>query len=100
MMRLVTAYILATFLTFSLANDVDNSLLWETIKNMSAEDNKRPPVILIPGLICTRLIAWKKKSCRGPDINTQDIVWLNLQKMIETVTYDPHCWLDCMKLGK
>lgn len=52
------------------------------------------------GLISTRLIAWKKKSCRGPDINIQDLVWLNLQKLIETMTYDAHCWLDCLKLGK
>ena len=66
---------------------------------MSHHDSKRPPIFIIPGLISSRLIAWKKKVCRGPDINIQDVVWLNLQKMLETATFDPHCWLDCLKLG-
>ena len=29
----------------------------------------------------------------------QDIVWLNLKKLVETMAYDKHCWLDCIKLG-
>ena len=71
----------------------------EILREQSSE-GPRPPIILLPGLVSSRLIAWKHKSCRGPDINIQDIVWLNLQKMMETLTYDHHCWIDCMKLGK
>lgn len=66
----------------------------------STTDDPRPPIFLIPGLVSSRLVAWKKKACRGQDINVQDIVWLNLQKLVETMTYDQHCWLDCMKLGR
>ena len=71
----------------------------EILREQTSE-GPRPPIILLPGLVSSRLIAWKHKSCRGPDINIQDIVWLNLQKMMETLTYDHHCWIDCMKLGK
>lgn len=71
----------------------------EILRDQSSE-GPRPPIILLPGLVSSRLIAWKHKSCRGPDINIQDIVWLNLQKMMETLTYDHHCWIDCMKLGR
>jgi hypothetical protein len=63
-------------------------------------ENPRPPVLLLPGLVSSRLVAWKRKVCRGPDINIQDVVWLNLQKLVETMTFDHHCWIDCMKLGK
>eukprot|EP01038_Epipyxis_sp_PR26KG_P009603 gene9603-12932_t len=62
-------------------------------------DNPRPPILLLPGIVSSRLIAWKKKQCIGPDINIQDIIWLNLKKLVETMTYDKHCWLDCLKLG-
>ena len=71
----------------------------EYLKSADAED-PRPPVLLLPGLVSSRLVAWKRKVCRGPDINIQDVVWLNLQKLVETMTYDHHCWIDCMKLGK
>jgi hypothetical protein len=56
----------------------------ETLRATShdAASNRRPPVLLIPGLISSRLVAWKRKYCRGPDINIQDIVWLNLKKMV------------------
>ena len=64
------------------------------------DSETRPPILLIPGLVSSRLIAWQHKRCRGPDINIQDYVWLNLQKLAETMTYDHHCWLDCLKLGK
>lgn len=60
----------------------------------------RPPILLIPGLVSSRLVAWKHKPCRGPDINIQDVIWLNLQKMIETMTYDQSCWINCLKLNK
>lgn len=69
------------------------------LKNSSTKD-PRPPILLIPGLLSTRLIAWQKKYCRGPDINIQDVVWLNLQKLVETMTFDQKCWIDCLKLGK
>src|SRR3546814_7733776 len=29
----------------------------------------RPPVVLIPGIASSRLIAWQRKICRGPNIN-------------------------------
>lgn len=64
------------------------------------DSSNRPPIVLIPGLLSSRLIAWKNKKCRGPDIGVQDVVWLNLQKMVETTLYDKTCWIECLKLGK
>lgn len=61
----------------------------------------RPPIVLIPGIVASRMVAWKRKKCIGPSgIEIQDIVWLNLQKVLETMTFDKHCWIDCMKLAK
>jgi hypothetical protein len=71
---------------------------WAFLKNLKASDPK-PPVILIPGLLSTRLVAWKKKECIGPNIEAQQLIWLNLGRMIESTTFDPYCWLDCMKIG-
>lgn len=58
----------------------------------------RPPVILIPGLIASRMVAWKPKKCKASKIEVQDLVWLNIQKVIETMTVDKNCWLDCLRL--
>ncbi len=60
----------------------------------------RPPIILMPGLIASRLISWKPKKCKASNIEVQDLVWLNIQKVIETMTVDKYCWLDCLRLGK
>jgi hypothetical protein len=65
----------------------------------SNSSSPRPPIIILPGLMSSRLVAWQQKRCRGPDINIQDVVWLNLQKLVETMTYDKNCWLDCIKLA-
>jgi hypothetical protein len=64
----------------------------------SGHSDPRPPVILIPGMIASRLVSWKQKKCYNSVIEIQDIVWLNLKNMVETITYDKHCWLDCLKL--
>lgn len=64
----------------------------------SENHDPRPPVLFIPGILASRMVAWKRKKCIGPDIEIQDIVWLNLQKLAETMTFDKRCWLDCMKL--
>eukprot|EP00968_Pinguiococcus_pyrenoidosus_P011627 scaffold952_cov249-Pinguiococcus_pyrenoidosus.AAC.17 len=73
----------------------------ETRKRLadSSWGDPRPPVFLFPGLASSRLVAWKAKKCIGPDINVQDNLWLNVQKVVETLTFDPRCWLDCLKLG-
>jgi hypothetical protein len=60
----------------------------------------KPPIIFLPGLASSRMVAWKSKQCTGPDIEIQEVIWLNLQKLIETLTFDKKCWLDCMKLEK
>ena len=36
------------------------------------DDKPRPPILLLPGLVSSRLVAWKRKVCRGPDIQIQD----------------------------
>ena len=52
----------------------------------------RPPILLVPGLVSSRLIAWKYKKCRGPDIQVQDIVWLNIAKVRLTMdTLNIYC---------
>lgn len=48
----------------------------------------RPPIVLVPGLVSSRLIAWKYKKCRGPDIQVQDIVWLNIAKVRLHIDYN------------
>ena len=59
----------------------------------------RPPLFLFPGLASSRLVAWRGKKCIGPDIAVQDNIWLNIAKVVETLTFDPKCWLECLKLG-
>ena len=65
--------------------------------------NERPPIILIPGLASTRLVAWKHKVCSNPflsDIKVSDIVWLNLNLIMQMVgTIDVSCVIECLKLG-
>lgn len=74
----------------------------EVLRRLKSAENHdpRPPVIFIPGVLASRMVAWKKKRCIGPNIEIQDVVWLNLQKLVETLTFDKHCWLDCMKLER
>eukprot|EP01041_Mallomonas_annulata_P010291 gene10291-21479_t len=60
----------------------------------------RPPIVVLPGIMSTRMIAWKYKNCKGSDININDVVWLNIQKIVETLTIDSRCWLDCVKLAQ
>jgi hypothetical protein len=61
---------------------------------------KKPPIVLLPGLASSRMVAWKKKKCLGADIEIQSIVWLNLKKLMETMLYEKDCWLECLKLDK
>lgn len=79
---------------------VSFALRSETAKILlkSGHSDPRPPVILIPGMISSRLVSWKQKKCYNSIIEIQDIVWLNLKNMVETITFDKHCWLDCLKL--
>ncbi len=66
----------------------------------SKQDDPRPPIILIPGIIASRLVSWKQKKCIGSTIEVQDVVWLNMKNIVETVTFDKYCWMDCLKLEK
>jgi hypothetical protein len=104
LMRILLFYVITFNALFYTAGQSSSSFFLgeptsEYLKSADAEA-PRPPVLLLPGLVSSRLVAWKRKACRGPDINIQDVVWLNLQKLVETMTYDHHCWIDCMKLGK
>lgn len=65
----------------------------------SNHNDPRPPVVLLPGMLASRMKAWKQKKCVASTIEIEDIVWLNFQKMVETMTYDRRCWLDYMKLS-
>ena len=67
-----------------------------------ATDGKRPPVFLMPGLASTRLVAWSGYQCKGmgSDINIQDYVWLNINKILELATIDGDCWISCMSLAE
>jgi len=40
------------------------------------------PVILIPGFMSSRLLAWKHKSCDTFDINVGDRVWLDVTHVV------------------
>jgi len=56
----------------------------------------------MPGLASTRLVAWRYKACAHPlltDIKVQDIVWLNLQFIMQMGTIDCSCVIECMQLG-
>jgi len=78
--------------------DEEAAEIAKAFRNFGNRD-KKPPIVLIPGLIGTRMISWKKKQCFGSNIDIQDIIWFNFQKFLETLTYDKSCWLDCMKLS-
>jgi len=75
--------------------DTEMERLMNELKNSST----KPPIFLIPGLGSTRLSAWKKRDCRYTTIKLKDNIWLNPGKLFETLTIDPHCWIDCLKLG-
>jgi hypothetical protein len=73
--------------------------------NNGSKDNSnpRPPIFLLPGLASTRLVAWKFKACpQHPllsDIKVQDIVWLNINLIMQMGTIDCSCIQQCMQLG-
>jgi hypothetical protein len=71
--------------------------------NPKNQQNHRPPIFLLPGLASTRLVAWRFKGCpQHPllsDIKVQDIVWLNINLIMQMGTIDPSCIIECMQLG-
>ena len=56
----------------------------------------------MPGLASTRLVAWSGYQCKGigSDINIQDYVLLNINKILELATIDGDCWISCMSLAE
>jgi chemotaxis protein histidine kinase CheA len=74
-----------------------------TNSNSKDNSNPRPPIFLLPGLASTRLVAWKFKACpQHPllsDIKVQDIVWLNINLIMQMGTIDCSCIQECMQLG-
>uniref|UniRef100_A0A7S2D1D4 Phospholipid:diacylglycerol acyltransferase n=1 Tax=Octactis speculum TaxID=3111310 RepID=A0A7S2D1D4_9STRA len=69
---------------------------WHILRN---ESTARPPIVLLPGMASSRLVNWREKHCAFLNsIRPKDVVWLNLGKLVETRTFDPKCWLECMKL--
>eukprot|EP00123_Amoebidium_parasiticum_P001264 comp12311_c0_seq1/m.7154 comp12311_c0_seq1/g.7154 ORF comp12311_c0_seq1/g.7154 comp12311_c0_seq1/m.7154 type:complete len:1076 (-) comp12311_c0_seq1:32-3259(-) len=72
-----------------------NGLVKHTIRSMP----KKPPVILFPGFMSTRLVAWKYKPCVGFPIEPLDVLWVSVEKVAQTMVSDPKCWLDCLALG-
>jgi hypothetical protein len=102
---LVFVWILCTLFFVGLGRNDSVGTAWQTkneihqlMTRLLQTQDHRPPVILLPGLVSSRMVAWKQKKCKGLDIQVQDLVWLNLQKVLETITYDKHCWMQCMRL--
>jgi Lecithin:cholesterol acyltransferase len=66
--------------------------------------NRRPPILLIPGLASTRLVAWRFKSCPHhpllSDIKVQDYVWLNINLVMQMSAIDVSCMSECLRLGR
>ena len=95
--------IIALFLLLStnkVKSQIKSSSLSYILKELGDND-ARPPIVIIPGMMSTRLIAWKEMRCsRGSPISINDVVWLNIQKIVETVTFDHYCWLECLRLGR
>jgi hypothetical protein len=78
-----------------------DQLLEQSKKSM---DDSRPPILLLPGLASTRLVAWKFKKCLGAlssDIKVQDNVWLNINLVIRMgSSIDVDCMKQCLELGR
>ena len=74
------------------------SRLAEMLRNRDEADSPHPLIFILPGLMSSRLVAWKHKRCKGADINIGDIMWLDLFKVFETMTFDKLCWLECLHL--
>lgn len=53
-----------------LSDSPEAQALAELLKK-SGNHDPRPPIVVIPGVLGTRMVAWKKKKCIGPDINIQ-----------------------------
>jgi len=96
---LLISYSIFLFLNYINGQVKSNSLSY-LLKDLGQND-PRPPIVIIPGMMSSRLVAWKEMKCsRGSPILINDVVWLNIQKIVETVTFDHYCWLECLKLGR
>ncbi|XP_011270612.1 hypothetical protein CAOG_08941 [Capsaspora owczarzaki ATCC 30864] len=72
---------------------------FQFLRNFMRETDQKPPVVLFPGLASSRLIAWREKQCRGFGIHVGDLVWVSVEKILQTLTTDSRCWLECLALG-
>lgn len=68
------------------------------LRRLVATQAKKSPVILVPGLMSSRLVAWKRKSCLGIDVQVMDQLWISVEKLVQTVVVDKNCYLDCLAL--
>ncbi|EGD78095.1 hypothetical protein PTSG_08974 [Salpingoeca rosetta] len=79
--------------------DIYKVLKHEFLRQTIMGDGRRFPVVMVPGFMSTQLEAWKRKDCNGVDIEIMDQVWLSLEQMMQTITVDRYCWLECLALG-
>ena len=70
MMMMIYMRVAIVLLIIRTIRSVDYVLLEPTAEQIR-ESETRPPILLLPGLVSSRLIAWQHKKCRGPDINIQ-----------------------------
>eukprot|EP00043_Microstomoeca_roanoka_P028859 m.19814 g.19814 ORF g.19814 m.19814 type:complete len:1099 (-) comp8753_c0_seq1:158-3454(-) len=79
--------------------DLYKVLKHEFLRQLIVVDGKRIPVVMFPGFMSSQLEAWRRKQCNGVDIEIMDQVWISLEQMMQTITIDRYCWLDCLALG-
>ena len=90
----------STFQKLSLTTeDVRREIELMFIKKTLRMQKLKPPILLYPGFASSKLVAWDYKWCRGADIEVGENVWLSIGKVMQTVSTDAKCWLECLSLG-
>eukprot|EP00124_Ichthyophonus_hoferi_P002757 Ihof_evm4s202 gene=Ihof_evmTU4s202 len=74
-------------------------VLSDLVKHTVKSIPHKPPIILFPGFMSTRLVAWKYKPCLGFPIEPLDTLWVSVEKIAQTMFSDTKCWLSCLGLA-
>eukprot|EP01135_Chromosphaera_perkinsii_P004715 Nk52_evm26s294 gene=Nk52_evmTU26s294 len=89
------------FRKYGLANDaIRREVRLMFVRNILKMQKLKPPILLYPGFASSKLVAWAYKWCRGADIEVGENVWLSIGKVMQTVSTDAKCWLECLSLGQ
>eukprot|EP00045_Choanoeca_perplexa_P011545 m.123105 g.123105 ORF g.123105 m.123105 type:complete len:1130 (-) comp15670_c0_seq2:15-3404(-) len=79
--------------------DIYGLMRHHVMRMLVVKNPNKFPIMLFPGFMSSRLLAWSHKACGGRDVLPLDQVWLSLEKLVQTLVVDGTCWLNCLALG-